>query len=25
MDKAVFEVRVESKDGKSDDHFSPFG
>jgi DNA repair protein RecN (Recombination protein N) len=25
MAKAVFEVRVESKDGKSDDHFSPFG
>ena len=25
MAKAVFEVRVESKDGNSDDHFSPFG
>jgi DNA repair protein RecN (Recombination protein N) len=25
MAKAVFEVRIESRDGGSDDHFSPFG
>ena len=25
MAKAVFEVRIESRDGSSDDHFSPFG